>query len=668
MKKIALIFFGIILSINCQSSKSFSTKSWTITHSYNVSVVSEEIVNILQTEMIPDREEVWQVINVYDEKFILEQESKYRISFDAWADKKAVLNLDLVNSNPNDYISYVEGYVNNFLISEESQNYQFEFIMKETTDDEAELNFSITNNSSIKVNIGNVLLEQLGDKETKKPLVTVMEMQNTEESNYLIAICESLTDIMTFTLNSIGKYDYFENEGWLELEQMKEYASVNNIDNIIFGQVYLDDAEMIQVEASVYDNSQGRITISEKGTASNIFEAFDVAEELVVTLLEGFSNIHIAYGNININNTGSNEYTTFVYLDNRVAGKNIYEINKVLIGEHNIRIVQQTQTNQYVLHSGNITIEEDKILVIEIEIEYIDEVYDGIKVDLGPAGQNVVGGWIEWSNDIAPPPNTVEWIRNADNGHYYASIIHADSPHTSIFEDESYAVSLGAHVVTINNIEENRWLAENFSKGRIGYTDMKSEGNWKWISGENSRFSSWYYNEPNGSTKENFVELSRMDGSGLWSDEVQFQNYLIEWSPYNEKPLNAFFDFGFTIKFESDVEWVSNNMEDPVLRDCAKSINEEMVIVIMGLERGSYNLDLLCSNSGSENSVFDVLLGDSNNSEVVLSNQSVDISDENLFKYISLDFRSNNYAYTVITLKSITGKIYLNGLRLSKMR
>ena len=668
MKKASILFFCIFLFYNCQSSKSFSTKSWLVTHSYNVTVEYEETNSMLYTEMIPDAEELWQVINTYAEKLTVEQGYKYKLSFDTWADKKAVLSMDIFNSEPDDYISYVKGYVTNFLISEQKQNYQFEFLMTEAADNEAELSFTIINNSSIKVNIGNVVFEKLLEKEAEKPLVTVMDFQNVENSNYLIAVCESLTNIMTDTLNNIGKYNYFENEGWLEIDAMKEYSSVNNIDNIIFGQVYLDEAGLIQVEAFVYDNSQQRVTISESGIASNIFEAFDVAEELVVTLLEGFSNIHIAYGNINIVNKGSYEYKTIVYLDNRVAGENIYEISNVFIGEHNIRIVQQAQINQYVLYAGNINILEDEISEIEVDVGYIDEVYNGIKIDIGQPGQEAAGSWIEWSNYISPG-NEVEWISNPDNGHFYASIMYEDLRTTSIYEDERYAVSLGAHIVTINNLEENRWLAEHFPKGKIGYTDMDNEDAWKWISGDNSQFTHWYPNEPDGRVLESFVELSRTQGSGLWSDEKQFDNFIIEWSPYNERPLNAFFDFAFTIKIESEVEWLSFDKENPVLNDCVKSVNDELVIVIMGLERGNYSLDLLCSNFGLVNSVFDVLLEDSRRRkpEVVLSNQSVDITGENLFKYISLEFRSNNLSYAVITLKSIRGEIYLNGLRLSKV-
>jgi hypothetical protein len=669
MKKVYIIFILFFILSGCRSSRSFTTESWIITNSYNVEADYIQSGSMLNEEMFCEEGELWQVVNTYSAEFELEQGSRYKIKFDAWADKKVVLNMDIFKSDPDDYISYVKGYVTNFLLTDNRQNFQFEFTMDSPTDEKALLSFLITNNVNVILNIGNIELEKIEEKEAEKPLVSVMEFRNLEESNYLTAVCESLTNIMTFTLNSIGQYNYFENEGWLPEDEMKEYASNNNIDNIIFGNAFLDEEGKIQVEAFVYDNSQKNVTISESGTAENIFEAFDVAEALVKRLFEGFSNIHIAYGTIKINNRGSLDYKTTVYLDNKPIGDNIYEIGNVFIGEHNIRIVQHAETNYYVLYSGTIPVNEDRISEIEINVEYIDEVYNGIKVDLGPPGQEVVEGWTEWVSYNSPPiVDDLVWKRNPGNNHCYASVKHEESD-KNIYDDVKYAVSLYSHLATINNLEENVWLAEYMQEGRIGYTDIDNEGHWYWLSGQISNFERWAPDEPNGGLLENSADLSKTRGNGLWSDEAAFDNFIIEWSPDYERPLNAFYDFSFTVKINSPVSPLTFDVENPVFRDCVISESDELVLVVMGLERGYYSMDLLLSNYGNTNSVFDILVEDSRHRkpEAVIEGESINVTDEDKFKIFSVELKTSNFFYSVVTVKRISGDLYLNGIRISRL-
>lgn len=81
-------------------------------------------------------------------------------------------------------------------------------------------------------------------------------------------------------------------------------------------------------------------------------------------------------------------------------------------------------------------------------------------------------------------------------------------------EAEAQAVSLGGHLVTINNQAEQDWLVSTF-KGFgnylwIGYTDQETEGNWKWISGENSTYTNWISGQPDnwyGGAGEDYAHL-----------------------------------------------------------------------------------------------------------------------------------------------------------------
>ena len=93
-------------------------------------------------------------------------------------------------------------------------------------------------------------------------------------------------------------------------------------------------------------------------------------------------------------------------------------------------------------------------------------------------------------------------------------------------EAEANAAKLGGHLVTINNADENRWLFETFKidggPGNTantywaGFNDLKQEGSWEWVNGEQSDYTNWAPSEPAG--PHDYLVLGRYGSSGLWND------------------------------------------------------------------------------------------------------------------------------------------------------
>ena len=91
-------------------------------------------------------------------------------------------------------------------------------------------------------------------------------------------------------------------------------------------------------------------------------------------------------------------------------------------------------------------------------------------------------------------------IVNPTNGHSYY-LLEQDTWTNS----EAFAQSLGGHLVTINDAEENQWVYDTFASfGNvdrnlwIGFNDVADEGTFVWSSGETPGYTNWAINKPDG--------------------------------------------------------------------------------------------------------------------------------------------------------------------------
>ncbi len=131
-------------------------------------------------------------------------------------------------------------------------------------------------------------------------------------------------------------------------------------------------------------------------------------------------------------------------------------------------------------------------------------------------------------------PTVIDTAYNPVTGHNYFLLSSSDW-----LSAESAAVSLGGHLVTINNQAENDWLFNLWGQTRtllIGLTDTAQEGTFVWTSGEAFTFSNWNAGEPNnavgwGPGPENYVHMyaAGWGTPGSWNDYPG--GAVIDWQP-----------------------------------------------------------------------------------------------------------------------------------------
>ncbi len=125
-------------------------------------------------------------------------------------------------------------------------------------------------------------------------------------------------------------------------------------------------------------------------------------------------------------------------------------------------------------------------------------------------------------------PEEIVWIINPMNGHAYARISCEDW-----YDAQQKAIKEGAHLVSINNEEEQFWIEAIFRSHSfwIGLNDVEKEGVWQWDSGEPVSYTNWTTFNPFPDnlpdTEKDFVAMTFFEGGWQSSGE----NRHTHWTP-----------------------------------------------------------------------------------------------------------------------------------------
>jgi hypothetical protein len=187
-------------------------------------------------------------------------------------------------------------------------------------------------------------------------------------------------------------------------------------------------------------------------------------------------------------------------------------------------------------------------------------------------------------------PRPEGWQHNPVNGHAYLYV----GDGMTWADAEEYAVSLGGHLVTINDAAENDWLIATFgTQYWMGMNDIAVEGTWVWASGEPVTYTNWHVGEPN--------DIGGEDGGvvsgpffGQWNDEAVdgAQAFVVEVVPTLDQLLDDMVvdgrlpNEGVAISIMKQAEKVplkalTNHLSDLVRRGVITQLTMDQVLVMV---------------------------------------------------------------------------------------
>ncbi len=219
-------------------------------------------------------------------------------------------------------------------------------------------------------------LSLLAQEEEQLVLIYPIEAQVREEArsdSSLKSIAAAVEDTLAVTLRFMRGYEVevAEDAGAVDPAGLAAVAERRSADNIIFGSIRMD-GEAFVVELSVYDRYNDEVSEPKSERATSVFETFDMADRLVAELVEGFSGVRVAYGSIRFDISGADD-PFLVLIDGKKAGDSPGSIEKLLIGEHELKVVQERPSGDAVLLERSLKVEEGEVYRIPLELPFLTE-------------------------------------------------------------------------------------------------------------------------------------------------------------------------------------------------------------------------------------------------------------------------------------------------------
>jgi hypothetical protein len=201
--------------------------------------------------------------------------------------------------------------------------------------------------------------------------VAVVQFSNQTGSASYDAACKAATDTLFLTLRQLGRYRVqSEDTAGSGEDALRAMAEEKRLDFIMYGKMSKGKSGGIDCSLSVFDRAKGKTSLSRSGKAAGVLDVFEVADELVVSVLESMTGSHIGFGSLKLTNTGE-KGSYAVLMDGYPVGKDLASIERVLNGIHAVTVVQKRMLGDRQITSSSVKVNEGEIAALEFSVPYL---------------------------------------------------------------------------------------------------------------------------------------------------------------------------------------------------------------------------------------------------------------------------------------------------------
>ena len=210
-------------------------------------------------------------------------------------------------------------------------------------------------------------------EENALPRVLVIPFANATGQPQNDAVATATTDTIRLTVNLLGSYELVEmpdlSPEQAELPQTELAAQLAEdlaTESVLFGRVTRDEGGTFRFALSVYDRQDQSVTATTETSSDSLFGVFDAADELVADAVSAFAGVRVGFGAIRFVPDGTFEYR--VYLDGARVGDDVRTVDRVLIGERTVRVMQLVAGRERQIHRESFSIEEGQTRTVNISV------------------------------------------------------------------------------------------------------------------------------------------------------------------------------------------------------------------------------------------------------------------------------------------------------------
>ena len=206
-----------------------------------------------------------------------------------------------------------------------------------------------------------------------KPRIAVKALDVSDPDNMQLKIISNrVTGNTKLLLKFMNEYELDSAAALSGIEEtsMLDYCNSNNIDNIVYGKTYIGSDDSFIIEMSVYSREKQQTALTRIGRAETALDIFEASDNLTASIIEEFSGVHIAFGKIQLTNTGV-PGSYIPYIDGEPFPKDAASIENLLIGKRTVEIRQMRMLGEYTVYSQDLLVKENAAAELSFEIPHL---------------------------------------------------------------------------------------------------------------------------------------------------------------------------------------------------------------------------------------------------------------------------------------------------------